>query len=230
MILRAVEDKRFLPVGADRETESDFQLIAGTNRDLAACVRSGTFREDLYARLNLWTFSLPGLAERREDVAPNLDYELDRYAEREGDRVTFNKEARDRYLAFATSNEARWTGNFRDLASSVTRMATFSPSGRINIGCVSAEIARLRRLWTGEPDASDPLAGLLSSEKLKALDPFDRVQLVHVVATCRTSRSLSEAGRTLFAASRRQRTSTNDADRLRKYIARFELKWADLMS
>jgi len=85
-------------------------------------------------------------------------------------------------------------------------------------------------LWTGESEAPDPLAGLLSTEKLKALDPFDRVQLMHVVATCRASRSLSEAGRTLFAASRRQRTSTNDADRLRKYIARFELKWADLMS
>jgi transcriptional regulatory protein RtcR len=49
MILRAIEDKRFLPVGADREAESDFQLIAGTNRDLAQCVADGTFREDLYA-------------------------------------------------------------------------------------------------------------------------------------------------------------------------------------
>ena len=106
MILRAIEDKRFLPVGADRESESDFQLIAGTNRDLAKCVADGTFREDLYARLNLWTFALPGLAERREDIAPNLDYELDRHAEREGERVTFNKEARDRYLVFAMSGEA----------------------------------------------------------------------------------------------------------------------------
>ncbi|MES2301326.1 MAG: sigma 54-interacting transcriptional regulator, partial [Pseudomonadota bacterium] len=128
MILRAIEDKRFLPVGADRESESDFQLIAGTNRDLAQCVVDGTFREDLFARLNLWTFELPGLAERREDIAPNLDYELDRHAEREGERVTFNKEARDRYLAFAMSGEALWPGNFRDLASSVTRMATFSPT------------------------------------------------------------------------------------------------------
>ena len=228
MILRAIEDKRFLPVGADREVDSDFQLIAGTNRDLAACVAAGTFRDDLYARLNLWTFALPGLAERREDIAPNLDYELDRYAEREGDRITFNKEARDRYLGFATSAEARWPSNFRDLAASVTRMATFSPSGRINVDCVTAEIARLQRLWRSGSAEADVLATLMTTEQQDALDPFDRVQLTHVVETCRASRSLSDAGRTLFAASRRQRTSTNDADRLRKYLARFDLSWADI--
>lgn len=228
MILRAIEDKRFLPVGSDREVESDFQLIAGTNRDLAAGVAEGSFRDDLYARLNLWTFALPGLAERREDIAPNLDYELDRHAEREGDRVTFNKEARERYLAFAAGPEARWPGNFRDLAASVTRMATFSPKGRIDLAGVEDEIARLKRLWAGRPVEADPLADLLPGTALAALDPFDRVQLAHVVATCRSSRSLSEAGRMLFAASRAQKTSSNDADRLRKYLARFGLSWAQL--
>ncbi|MEH3160063.1 MAG: sigma 54-interacting transcriptional regulator [Sphingomonas taxi] len=230
MILRAIEDKRFLPVGADREVDSDFQLIAGTNRDLAACVAAGTFRDDLYARLNLWTFALPGLAERREDIAPNLDYELDRHAEREGDRITFNKEARDRYLAFATSAEARWPGNFRDLAASVTRMATFSPSGRINVDCVTAERSHGSSAY-GRAGRTRPMhwPGYCRPINWKALDPFDRVQLAHVVATCRVSRSLSEAGRTLFAASLRQRTSTNDADRLRKYLARFDLSWTDVM-
>jgi transcriptional regulatory protein RtcR len=76
MILRAIEDKRFLPVGADSEASSAFQLIAGTNRDLGRAVAEGRFRDDLFARLNLWTFALPGLAERREDIEPNLDYEL----------------------------------------------------------------------------------------------------------------------------------------------------------
>jgi transcriptional regulatory protein RtcR len=221
MILRAIEDKRFLPVGADREAESDFQLIAGTNRDLAQCVADGTFREDLYARLNLWTFALPGLAQRREDIAPNLDYELDRHAEREGERVTFNKEARDRYLAFAMSGEALWPGNFRDLA-------TFSPKGRIDSDVVASEIARLKRLWSGTDQHSDDLGTLLAGDALEALDPFDRVQLAFVVETCRASRSLSDAGRRLFAASRAKRASTNDADRLRKYLARFGIDWRDL--
>jgi transcriptional regulatory protein RtcR len=228
MILRAIEDKRFLPVGADREAESNFQLIAGTNRDLARCVADGTFREDLYARLNLWTFALPGLAARREDIAPNLDYELDRHAEREGERVTFNKEARERYLAFAVAPEASWSGNFRDLAASVTRMATFSPQGRIDAAVVTTEMARLRRLWEGVTAEKDRLAALLAPEAIAAIDPFDRAQLAFVVETCQASRSLSEAGRKLFAASREKRASTNDADRLRKYLMRFDLAWSDL--
>ena len=93
MILRAVEEKCFLPVGSDVESTSDFQLIAGTNRDLQDAISEGRFREDLLARLNLWTFHLPGLVDRREDIEPNLDYELRRYAETEGHQVTFNKEA-----------------------------------------------------------------------------------------------------------------------------------------
>jgi transcriptional regulatory protein RtcR len=228
MILRAIEDKRFLPVGADQDVSSDFHLIAGTNRELARCVQQGTFRDDLYARLNLWTFTLPGLRDRREDIAPNLDYELDRFAEREGSRITFNKEARDRFLAFATGADALWQGNFRDLASSVTRMATFSPSGRIDVQGVEAEIARLRRAWSQSDETSDQLEAILSVDQLAALDPFDRVQLAYVVAICRQSRSLSDAGRALFAASRARRTSANDADRLRKYLARFDLSWAQV--
>ena len=56
MLLRALEEKRFLPLGSDREVTSDFQLIAGTNRDLAEAVKDGRFRDDLLARINLWTF------------------------------------------------------------------------------------------------------------------------------------------------------------------------------
>jgi transcriptional regulatory protein RtcR len=229
MILRAIEDKRFLPVGSDKEAASDFQLIAGTNRDLGEAVAAGSFRDDLYARLNLWTFRLPGLADRREDIEPNLDYELDRFAEREGDRATFNKEARQRYLAFATGPDASWSGNFRDLAASVTRMATLSPKGRIDVECVDAEIQRLKRLWSGQrDDAAGILAEVLSPDALAEIDPFDRVQLAETVRICRRSRSLSEAGRALFTASRARRTSANDADRLRKYLARFGLEWVQL--
>lgn len=223
MILRAIEDGRFLPVGADREAASDFQLIAGTNRDLVGEVAAGRFREDLFARLNLWTFSLPGLAQRREDIAPNLDFELERFAEREGTRVTFNKEARDRYLRFAAGGDAPWHGNFRDLAASVTRMATLSPAGRIDAETVALEISRLRTLWSGAKGEEDLLGRLLSGDALERIDPFDRVQLAYTVAVCRSSGSLSAAGRKLFSASREQRKSTNDADRLRKYLARFDL-------
>ncbi len=62
------------------------------------------------------------------------------------------------------------------------------------------------------------------------LDPFDRVQLEEVLRVSRASRSLSEAGRALFAVSRRRKSSSNDADPLRKYLARYGLAWKDLAS
>lgn len=230
MLLRAIEEKRFLPVGADKEVVSDFVLIAGTNRDLGDEVRAGRFREDLLARLDLWTYRLPGLAERRDDIEPNLDYELQRYAERTGDRITFNKEASRAFLAFAMSPDALWSGNFRDLGAAVTRMATLAPSGGITTDVVADEIARLGERWRGEAASGDGgeavLEELLLPEQLAEIDPFDRPQLAFVIDTCRRSRTLSEAGRSLFAASRKRRTSSNDGDRLRKYLAKFDLDWA----
>ena len=227
MLLRAVEEKRFLPVGADKEVGSDFQLIAGTNCDLQSAVRGGTFREDLLARINLWTFRLPALRDRREDIEPNLDYELEQFAARQGMKVTFNKEARDRFAQFATAADAVWSGNFRDLNAAVTRMATLAAGGRITSAIVDGEIARLREAWAAPAEASDAanLESLLDAQMLASLDPFDRVQLVEVIRVCRKSRSLSDAGRQLFAMSRAKKQSPNDADRLRKYLARFGLEW-----
>ena len=223
MLLRALEEKRFLPVGSDKEVESDFQLIAGTNRDLHVAVGEGRFREDLLARLNLWTYRLPGLAERNEDIEPNLDFELERWSREQHQRVTFNREARARFLAFAINPEASWSGNFRDLGASVMRMATLANAGRIQTELVDEEIARLRRQWksTGAPSPLDTLMG----DRISELDRFDRIQLEDVVQVCAKAKSLSQAGRELFAVSRGQRTSTNDADRLRKYLARFGLDW-----
>ncbi|GEL73963.1 RNA repair transcriptional activator RtcR [Myxococcus virescens] len=233
MLLRALEDKRFLPVGADREVESDFQLIAGTNRDLQVEVERGRFREDLLARINLWTFRLPALRERPEDIPPNLLFELDQSSEAVGTRVTMNKEAQKRFLDFATSTEARWAGNFRDLNAAVLRMATLATGGRITRDVVDEELERLREQWRPSGAKAAVVAGDLVAEVLgenlaSELDRFDRVQLADVLSVCRASRSLSDAGRVLFAQSRAQKKSVNDADRLKKYLARFGLTWADV--
>jgi transcriptional regulatory protein RtcR len=225
MLLKAIEEKRFFPFGGDREVESDFQLIAGTVRDLRQWVAEGRFREDLYARINLWTYTLPGLAERAEDIEPNLEFELARYAREHGEQVRFNAEAKRAYLKFATGADARWSGNFRELSASVTRMATLSDAGRITETVVEEELSRLRGAWGG-PIAS-PLADLLG-ERLDSLDLFDRLQLESVAEVCRRSTSISDAGRRLFGASRLQKATPNDADRLRKYLARFELEWQQL--
>jgi transcriptional regulatory protein RtcR len=229
MLLRAIEDKIFLSVGADAPVLSDFQLIAGSNRDLRAAVLAGDFREDLLARIDLWTFSLPGLAQRREDIEPNLDYELERFARDMGRRVTMNREARERFLRFATGPAATWKANFRDLGAAVTRMATLAAGGRIDESLVAEETARLASQWQPAPPATggdEELLVELLGPRAAELDRFDAVQLAEVLRVCRASRSLSEAGRSLFAVSRLARRSANDADRLQKYLARFDLDWA----
>jgi transcriptional regulatory protein RtcR len=221
MLLRALEEKRFLPVGADREAQSSFQLICGSNRDLKAEVARGNFREDLLARINLWTFRMPGLRERPEDIEPNLDYELDQFAGVTGTHVTFNKEARQRFLAFGVSGQAAWSGNFRDLNGAVVRMATLAPGGRITAEIVEDEIVRLKSAWLQADNDSEDILRRLLGERADQLDLFDRVQLAETVRVCSRARSLSDAGRTLFAASRLGKQNPNDADRLRKYLARF---------
>jgi len=224
MLLKAVEEKKFYPMGGDREVDSDFQLIAGTHRDLRKDVAAGRFREDLFARINLWTYELPSLAQRPEDIEPNLDYLLAQQAAELGRRVRFNKEAREKYLSFAASPAARWSGNFRDLGASVMRMATLAEGGRIALAQVDAETSRLRSLWES-PAESGGLEGLVDGETLASMDLFDRLQLQAVIGVCRECASLSEAGRRLFAASLARRGSANDADRLRKFLARFGLDW-----
>jgi transcriptional regulatory protein RtcR len=232
MLLRALEDKTFLPVGSDKPVKSDFQLIAGTNRDLRRAVSEGRFRDDLLARIHLWTFSLPALRDRREDLAPNLDYELHRFAETEGRQVSFNKEARDAFLRFAERADTPWHGNFRDLNAAIVRMATLAPRGRIRREDVEDEIVRLGDSWhrSAAPDVAElaDLAGVFPPETLAGIDPFDRIQLAHVVAVCRRAKSLSDAGRELFAVSRAKRSVTNDADRLKKYLTKWNLEFTSL--
>ena len=70
MLLHAIEEKRFFPMGADNSVTSDFQLIAGTNKDHAKQCQQGLFREDLLARIDLWTYQLPSLKESIEDLEP----------------------------------------------------------------------------------------------------------------------------------------------------------------
>jgi transcriptional regulatory protein RtcR len=239
MLLRAIEEKSFYPVGSDRETRSDFQLIAGTNHDLTSDVGAGTFREDLLARINLWTFRLPGLRERPEDIEPNLEYELEQCARTMNLHLTFSREAREQFLSFSTAADAQWTGNFRDFHAAIRRMATLCSGGRIGVDEVTEEIGRLRDGWRRTPrhrnDASPPHAGgddhaarFLGDDKAAELDDFDRVQLDEVLRVCLDAPTLSEAGRRLFNVSRTQKKTPNDADRLRKYLARFGLAWSDI--
>lgn len=106
-------------------------------------------------------------------------------------------------------------------------MATLAEGGRISVNDVERELQRLQQHWPTTAETDDGLQRYLTEQQLAELDLFDRVQLATVVRVCRQASSLSEAGRQLFAASRQHKRQPNDADRLRKYLARFELEWSD---
>lgn len=229
MLLRAIEEKRFYPMGSDTESTSDFQLICGTNRDLNKMIREGKFRQDLLARINLWTFRLMGLKDRPEDIEPNLMVELENASRKLGKLVRMNKEAKEEFLRYAAEPESAWTSNFRDLSGVATRMAVLSDSGRITTDLVESEFRRLRESWkedAGDGNADrDLVEEVLGDEAVSHLDLFDIPQLALVIRICRRSKTMSEAGRTLFAESFKKRKSSNDSDRLRKYLAGFGLSW-----
>lgn len=236
MLLKAIEEKTFRPLGAAKDEHSDFQLICGTNRDLSLDVADRRFRADLLARINLWSFDLPGLADRREDIEPNLVYELNRFSEKSGKHISFSKEARERFLDFALDPANRWPGNFRDLNAMIVRMATLSDGGRITEEIVADEIARATPNAGAGGAAASPASGMSAKELATLLgkdyavrfDEFDLVQFAHVARVCREAATAADAAKRLFAVSRKAKKSSNDSDRLSKYLARFGLKFKDL--
>jgi transcriptional regulatory protein RtcR len=92
------------------------------------------------------------------------------------------------------------------------------------------DISRLKTLWhSSQRNKGDQLiAEMLAPDQADQLDRFDRVQLADVLRVCGSSKTLSEAGRRLFNVSRTRRRTANDADRLRKYLAKFNLNWKDI--
>jgi transcriptional regulatory protein RtcR len=228
LLLHAIETGRYYPLGSDSEVTSRFHVIAGANRDLGALVAEGRLRPDLYARLNHWTFRLPPLRARREDIEANVLHERQRAEALLGRATGFNADALSRYLRFARDPATPWAGNFRDLSASVLRLSTLAARGRITLPMVEEEIAVLHSQWTAAARDSD--LGLIAEVLADpaALDPFDRAQLAAVIRTCRQCPTLSAAGRSLFSVSRIEKASQNDADRLRKYLARFGLDWGQV--
>lgn len=227
-LLQVIETGRYCPVGSEAEVTARFHLVAAASSDSGALVRSGRLRPDLHARLSQWVFRLPPLRERREDIAAQILALIDA-SERRLDRKTgFNTDALDRYLRFARDPATPWPGNLRDLQASVHRMAVLAERGRITTPMVENEIATLTGQWRAAERDTDAalLAGVLDDPG--RLDEFDRAQLASVVRICRQCSNLSAAGRRLFSVSRQEKASQNDADRLRKYLARFGLDWTSI--
>ncbi|MGI9239147.1 MAG: sigma 54-dependent transcriptional regulator, partial [Verrucomicrobiales bacterium] len=152
-----------------------------------------------------------------------------RFAQIHGRSASFNKEAHDAFLKFAEAPDTPWRANFRDLNAAITRMATLAPRGRIRVEEVETEEERLRASWH-RPDSTrseeTDLEDYFDTDALGDIDPFDRVQIAYMIAICKQSRSISEAGRRAFSASRRKKSNPNDSDRLRKFLAKWGLDFA----
>lgn len=239
MLLIALETGEFYPVGSDTAIISEFELIAGTNKDLREAVQAGTFRADLFARLNTWMFFLPSLKERIADLPANLDYELDRLGNLAGVKYHFEPKALRLYQDFAKSDTAVWSGNFRDLTASMVRMTTLAEDNVITITVVQEEILRLKSLWAVYGNKSENaenteafLANFLDKNALLDMDKFEKIQLAGVINVCQVCKSQgknqAEVGRLLFSQSRQKLKSPNDSDRVRKFLLKFGLKFEDL--
>jgi DNA-binding NtrC family response regulator len=139
-LLRVLQEKEFERVGSNQTIRSDVRVMAATNRNLEENIRKGTFREDLYYRLNVVTISLPPLRERREDVLPLVDHFLKKYnRENQKTIAALSKEARDLLLRYD------YPGNVRELENIVERAVVLARDSTLTMQDLPANLQEGRR-------------------------------------------------------------------------------------
>ena len=115
-LLRVLQEREFERVGGNQTVSVDVRVLAATNRDLSAAVAAGTFRQDLFYRLNVFPIQLPSLRERVDDIPLLVEYLIDRYAQKTGKRIrNINKSTLDLFKAYD------WPGNIRELQNVIER-------------------------------------------------------------------------------------------------------------
>jgi two-component system response regulator PilR (NtrC family) len=119
-LLRVLQDRKVRPVGGSSEVEVDVRVLAATNRDVESEVQAGTFREDLFYRLNVIRIEVPPLRERQEDIPVLAHYFLDKHAALQGRRIELSQEAM-RWLA-----QQPFAGNVRELENIIERGVTLA--------------------------------------------------------------------------------------------------------
>jgi formate hydrogenlyase transcriptional activator len=115
-LLRVLQEHEFERVGSNRPIAIDVRVVAATNRNLLACVRAGTFRQDLFYRLNVIPIQLPSLRERVTDIPLLVEYFIERYAKKAGKKIT--QISHDTLMLFKTYD---WPGNIRELQNVIER-------------------------------------------------------------------------------------------------------------
>jgi two-component system NtrC family response regulator len=136
-LLKVIEEKMVRPVGGTQPKKVDFRLITATNRDIKKEVKQGTFREDLYYRINVIEIAVPPLRERREDIPVLLDYFLKKYSKSEGKEIKgFSKEALKYLLRYD------YPGNVRELSNIVERATLMATKNVIDVSDLPEEVVR----------------------------------------------------------------------------------------
>jgi formate hydrogenlyase transcriptional activator len=127
-LLRVLQEREFERVGGQHPIRVDVRVIAATNRDLTEAVADGTFRQDLFYRLNVFPLEMPPLRERQEDIAVLVEYFVGRYARKAG--KTFrrvSKRTLDRLRSYP------WPGNVRELQTVIERSVIVSDTDEITV-------------------------------------------------------------------------------------------------
>jgi transcriptional regulator with GAF, ATPase, and Fis domain len=127
-LLRVLQEHEFERVGGNRSIKTNVRVIVATNRDLEAAIAAGTFREDLFYRLNVFPIEIPPLRERREDIPMLVQYFIDRYARKEGKNMgRVSKETLDLFQMYP------WPGNIRELQNVIERSVIVSESESFSV-------------------------------------------------------------------------------------------------
>jgi len=160
-LLRALETGEIERVGGTRTAKVDVRLVAATNKDLAAAVKAGDFREDLYFRLNVLPVVVPPLRERKADVARLAQYFLDRFTAAEGrGPMTLNDDARE------LLEEYHWPGNVREMRNLMERAVVLVPDAKIAAADLDA--------WLESPPEEGEDAGLKGKVARSEIDTIRR--------------------------------------------------------
>ncbi len=133
-LLRALQEKEVRPVGATHRVPIKARVVAATNRDLAAMVEKGTFRKDLFYRLNVVNLRLPSLRDRREDIPLLAAHFLDRITRERGAKFTLSDEA------LRTMMRYDWPGNVRELENSIERACALTSGPILHLGDLPTQL------------------------------------------------------------------------------------------
>jgi len=165
-LLRVLQEKEVRPVGSNQKAKVDVRIIAATNRDLEAAYREGSFRKDLYFRLNVVTVHLPALRERRSDIPMLVHWFLERYAPEHN--LTLTDAALRALLHYD------WPGNVRELENSIERAVALGNHEVIDVNDLPPAL-RSAPASAGTGTDGAPATDLEDVERLTIQRVFDQV-------------------------------------------------------